>query len=150
MRTDAHLLSLLGLGLIRLAVEPDSDKDQPASGCNTNTSDPGVGTADDETAGPLVVSKVADSNCFLLIDVAEERALVVDNEVEDTMLIGNGEASLEDGAVGGWLDWVQGHTVEGRQHAELELDRVSGSREEGNPTVAVILGQFDRVVLDSC
>jgi hypothetical protein len=147
MRTDAHLLRLLGLGLIRLAVEPDSDEDQPASGCNTNASDPGVGTADDETARPLVVSKVADSDGLLLIDVAEERTLVVDDEVKDTMLIGNGKAGLKDGAVGGWLDWVQGHTVEGRQHAELELDRVPGSREEGNPTVTVVLGQFNRVVL---
>lgn len=106
MRTDAHLLRLLGLGLIRLAVEPDSDKDQPASGCNTDTSDPGVGTADYETAGPLVVSKVADSDGLLLVDVAEERTLVVDDEVEDTVLIGHGEASLEDGAVGGRLDRI--------------------------------------------
>jgi hypothetical protein len=150
MRTDAHLLRLLDLGLIRLAVEPDSDKDQPASGRDTNTSDPGVGTADDETAWPLVVSKMADSDGFLLVDVAEERTLVVYDEVEDTVLIRNGEASLEDGAVGGWLDWVQGHTVERRQHAELELDRISRSREEGNPTVTVVLGQFDRVVLGGC
>jgi hypothetical protein len=107
MRTDAHLLRLLSLGLIRLAVEPDSDEDQPASGCNANTSDPGVCTADDDA---------------LFVDVAEERTLVVDDEVEDTVLIGHGEAGLEDGAVGRWLDGVQSHTMEGRQHAELELE----------------------------
>jgi hypothetical protein len=122
MRTDAHLLRLLSLGLIRLAVEPDSDEDQPASGCNANTSDPGVCTADDETARPLIVSKVADSDGALFVDVAEERTLVVDDEVEDTVLIGHGEAGLEDGAVGRWLDGVQSHTMEGRQHAELELE----------------------------
>jgi hypothetical protein len=150
MRTDAHLLRLLSLGLIRLAVEPDSDEDQPASGCDANTSNPGVGTADDETARPLIVSKVADSDSALLVDVAEERTLVVDDEVEDTMLIGHGEAGLEDGAVGRRLDWVQSHTVEGRQHAEFELERISGSREEGDPAVTIVLGQFDREVLDGC
>lgn len=150
MRTDAQLLRLLSFGLIRLAVEPDSDEDQPASGRDANTSNPGVGTADDKTAWPLIVSKVADSDGALLVDVAKERTLVVDDEVEDTMLIRHGEASFEDGAVGGRLDWVQSHTVERRQHAELELERVSGSREEGDPTVTVVLRQFDREVLHGC
>lgn len=147
MRTDAQLLRLLSLGLLRLAVEPDSDEDQPTSGRDANASNPGVGTADDEAAWPLIVSKVADSDGALLVDVAKERTLVVNNEVEDTMLIGYGEASLEDGAVGSRLDWVQGHTVERRQHAELELKRVSGSGEEGDPAITVVLGQFDREVL---
>ena len=150
MRTIAQLLRLLGLGLIRLAVEPDSDEDQPASGRDTDTSNPGVCTADDETAWPLIVSKVADSDGALLVDVAEERTLVVDDEVEDAMLIGYGKAGLEDGAVGSRLDWVQSHTVEGRQHAELELEGVSGSREEGDPAVTIVLGQFDREVLHVC
>jgi hypothetical protein len=150
MHTDARLLRLLGLGLIRLAVEPDSYKDQPASGCDANTSDPGVGAADDETAWPLIVSKVADSDGALLVDVAEERTLVVDDEVENTMLIGHGEAGLEDGAVGSRPDRVQSHTVEGRQHAEFELERVSGSMEERDPTVTTVLGQFDREVLHGC
>ena len=150
MRTGAQLLRLLGLGLVRLAIEPDSDEDQPTSGCNANTSNPGVGTADDETARPLVVSKVANSDSALLVDVAEEWTLVVDDEIEDTMLIGHGEGGLEDGAVGIRLDWVQSYAVEGRQHAELELESVSGSRKEGDPTVAVVLGKFNREMLDSC
>ena len=147
MRTYAQLLRLLSLGLIRLAVKPDSDEDQPASGCDANTSDPRVGTADDETAWPLIVSKVAYGDGALLVNVAEERTLVVDDEVEDTMLIGHGEAGLEDSAIGSWLDCVQSHTVEGRQHAKLELERISGSRKEGNPTVTVVLGHFNREVL---
>jgi hypothetical protein len=138
MRTDAQLLRLLGLGLIRLAVKPDSNENQPASGRNANAGDPRVGTADDETARPLIVSKVA------------ERTLVVDNEVEDTMLIGHGEAGLEDSAIGSWLDCVQSHTVEGRQHAELELERISGSRKEGDPTVTIVLGHFNREMLYLC
>ena len=147
MRTDAQLLRLLGLGLIRLAVKPDSNENQPASGRNANAGDPRVGTADDETARPLIVSKVAYSDGALLVNVAEERTLVVDDEVEDTMLIGHGEAGLEDSAIGSWLDCVQSHTVEGRQHAELELERIYGSRKEGNPTVTVVLGHFNREVL---
>lgn len=150
MRTDAQLLRLLGLGLIRFAVKPDSNENQPASGRNANASDPRVGTADDETARPLVVSKVAYSDGALLVDVAEEGTLVVDDEVEDTMLIGHSEAGLEDSAVGSWLDCFQSHTVEGRQHAELELERISSSRKEGNPTVTVVLGHFNREVLRLC
>ena len=150
MRTNAQLLRLLGLGLIRLAIEPDSDEDQPTSGCNANTGNPGVGAANHETARPLVVSKVTDSDSALLVDVAEERTLVVDDEVENTMLVGYGEGGLEDGAVGSRLDWVQSHAVEGRQHAELELESVTGSRKEGDPTVTVVLGQFNREVLDDC
>lgn len=97
-------MRLLGLGLIRFAVEPDGDKNQPASGCDADTSDPGVGTADDETARPLVVSKVTDGDGALLVDVAKERTLVIDNEVEDTVLVGHGEAGFEDGAVGSRRD----------------------------------------------
>lgn len=132
-------MRLLSLGLIRLAVEPDGDKDQPASGCDTDTSDPGVSTADNETARPLVVSKVADGDGALLVDVAKERTLVVDNEIEDTVLIGHSEAGAEDGAVGGRRDGLQGQTVEGRQHAEFKLKRISSSRKEGNPTVTIVL-----------
>lgn len=132
-------MRLLSLGLIRLAIEPDGDKDQPASSCDADTSDPGVSTADYETARPLVVSKVADGDGALLVDVAEERTLVVDNKVEDTMLVGHREAGTEDGAVGSRRDGFQGQTVEGRQHAEFKLKRVPSSRKERNPTVTIVL-----------
>lgn len=140
-------MRLLGLGLIRLAVEPNSDEDQPASGRNADTSDPGVSATDDETAWPLIVSKVADSDSALLVDVAQERTLVVDDEVEDTMLVGHGEGSAENGAVGSARGGLQSQAVERRQHAEFKLEGVFGRRNERNQAVTVILGQFDRVVL---
>lgn len=140
-------MSLLDLGLIRLAPQPNADKDNPACDGNTNTSDPWVCCADDETPGPLIVGKVSDSDGILLKDVCEERTLVVDEEVENSVLVREGESGAVGGAVGGLGSRLKGQTVEGRKHAEFELDRVAGSRSVGCKVVKFILGQLDRVVL---
>ena len=105
-------MRLLGLALIRLAVEPDGDEQQPASSRNADASDPWIGATDDETARPLVVSEMANSNSTLLKDVAEEGTLVVDEEVEDAVLIRQGESGGEDGAVGSARGGLQCQAVE--------------------------------------
>jgi hypothetical protein len=140
-------LRLLGPVLSRGAVKPNSDKDQPSGNGNTDTSDPGVSAADDETPGPLVVGKVTDSNSPLLEDGGQEGALVVDEEVEDAVLVRQGEGSTEDGAVGSLRGDVESQAVERREHAELELNSIGRGWGVGLIVVHVVLGELNLVVL---
>lgn len=66
---------------------------------------------------------VADGNGPLLLQIGQERPLVVDHEVEDTVVIRNRECNLVD-ALGfgrGALLRLELQTVEGREHTELKL-----------------------------
>ena len=99
--------------------------------------------------------KVADRDRILLIHVCHERALVVDAEVEDAVLVGDAEGGCEEGAVGAGADGEsrgggEGETVVRVQHGEFELDRVGGGRGEGVEVVPGVFGEFDRVGLQVC
>lgn len=87
--------------------------------------------------------KVPDRNLPLLVDVGEEGAAIVDAEVEDAMLIGSLEGHTEDGGVCGLGDGSEVKAVEGREHAEFELDGVSGGGEVGGEMVTLVFGDFD-------
>ena len=96
------------------------------------------------------MGKVPDCNLPLLINVCDKRSAVVDAEIENTVLIGSLESNTKDGGVGGLRDGGEVETVEGRQHAELELDVVVRSGDEGDEAVVVPLGDFNLEVLYCC
>ena len=94
--------------------------------------------------------KVAHRDLALLVDVGEERAAVVDAEVEDAVLVGRAEGDAEDGRVCGLRDGGQVQALEGREHAEFELDVVGRGRGEGREVVVCVFGDFDLEVLGWC
>jgi hypothetical protein len=101
---NASLLNLLSLGIqldrYWLAPQPDGHKGQPSHDGDADTAHPWPGRADLPGTWELVVCEVADGHGVLLLDVGEEGALVVDLEVEDTVLVWQGEAGGVDRAVG--------------------------------------------------
>ena len=127
------LLGLLGAG--RGAVHPQRAERNPSRHGGTDAGDPGPRAADDIATRPLVVRHVADRDRVLLLDVGEERPLVVHLEVEDAVLVGELERRDKDGSVGrGLRDVVrQRQAVERRQHGELELQLVVGGDGERLP-----------------
>ena len=86
-----NLIQLLPIGSQlnrnRLAPEPDGNECQPTSDGDGNTSHPWPSSANLPGAWELVVRKVAHCDGVLLLNVREEGALVVDLEVEDTVLV---------------------------------------------------------------
>ena len=60
--------------------------------------------------------EMSHRNLSLLIDIGQEGAFVVDAEIEDTVLIGEGEGGTVDGTVGGLGDGFERETVEGGEH----------------------------------
>ena len=67
---------------------------------------------------------VTHADRVLLVDVGQERALVVDAEVENAVLVRQDKGSPVDSSVGGRVDGFQVEAVEGRQHREFELQSV--------------------------
>lgn len=59
------------------------------------------------------------------------------------MLVGGGECDAEDGAVISGSFGQQPQTVEGRQHAELELKFVVGRDLVWHPLVELVFGNFN-------
>jgi hypothetical protein len=87
------------------------------------------------------------ADCVLLLDVGEERALVVDHKVKDAMLVGEGEVGAVDGLVLVGEDGLEVEAPERGQHGELELDLIAFGEVVGLPVVPGILGQRDVVGL---
>ena len=56
-----------------------------------------------------------------LFYIGEEGSFIIDLEGKDTVLIGNGERSHEEGGVGRCRGGLEGKAMEGRQHGKLEL-----------------------------
>ena len=79
----------------------------------------------------------------LLINVSQEGPLVVDAEVEDAVLVGRGEGGLVDCRVLRCADRVERDAVEGREHAEFELEGVGGGDGEGDVVVEGVFGELD-------
>ena len=67
---------------------------------------------------------MADRHLSLDVKVRPERPLVVDTERIDAVLVWYAEGCAEKSAVGRCRDGLQVQTVEGREHGELELERV--------------------------
>ena len=85
----------------------------------------------------------------LLVDAGEEGPLVVDAEVEDAVLVGQGERGGVEGGVGCGErgGWGQGEAVEGREHGAFELDGVGGRGDVGCEVVGLPFGELDGVGL---
>lgn len=131
----------------RLAVHPDSAESEESSNGGADATDPRPSTGDDETSGPLVVGDVTDADGALLVDGGEEGPLVVDEEVEDAVLVGQREGSAVDGGVLGRGDGGEVKTMEGGQHAELELEGVGVGEGEWVPGIPGVFRQGDAVGL---
>ena len=67
------------------------------------------------------MSEVAHCDCVLCFDIGKEGSLVVDFEVEDSVLIWELEACRVD--CGGWRSACdfKGYSVEGGEHREFKL-----------------------------
>lgn len=86
----------------------------------------------------------------LFLDIRQPGTLVVDFEREDAVLIGGGEGCGVDGCVaglgeGGGRGEERGEiqAVEGREHAEFELQGVVGREAEGNVVGSGVFGEGD-------
>lgn len=93
---------------------------------------------------------VANGNGTLLLHVGQERPLVVDHEIEDTVVIRDRERNLVDalGLGRGALLRLELQTVEGREHAEFKLQLVLVGNLEAEPLVPNPLRDGDGVLLD--
>jgi hypothetical protein len=96
------------------------------------------------------VGKVADGDLSLFVNVCEERAAVVDAEIEDAVLIRSLERDAKDGRVCGLGNGSEVQALEGREHAEFELDVVVRGGDKGLEVVIGVLGDFDLEVLVGC
>jgi hypothetical protein len=145
MHTD--LLRLLKLVGHRGRIKPNNNESQKSTNNRPKTGNPNPTATNGPAARVLIVSKVADSDLVLLLDVGEERTLVVDAEREDTVLIGGHKLGAEHGARFGSAGRLEGQAVERREHGELELELVFAGNLEGNPLVEDVLGDFNIVDL---
>ena len=68
--------------------------------------------------------EMADRYLSLDVDARPERPLVVDPERVDAVLVRYAEGCAEEGAVGSCGDGLEVQTLEGREHGELELERI--------------------------
>lgn len=89
------------------------------------------------------MSKVPDRNLSLLIHICEERTAVVDAEVKDAVLVGSTERYAKNGRIRGLGDRREIEAVEGREHAEFELEGIVLSGDEGREMIVFVLGDFD-------
>jgi len=121
-----NLLRLLPLRLLisRLTPQPNPHKAHPPNNGHPNARNPRPTCTDLPTARPFIVGKVPYSDLSLDVNVREERALVVDAEGEDAVLVGELEGGAEDGAVCSLGDRGEVEAVEGRKHGELKLEGV--------------------------
>lgn len=70
--------------------------------------------------------KVSDGDLLLLLDARKEGPFVVDLEDKDAVLVREAKRGGESRAVGGVSRWGEGEALEGREHAEFELEGVGG------------------------
>lgn len=147
-----YLLLLLGVSglLCGLVEHPDGDESHPAHAGDTNAGQIGPGGRDLVTVGVLVVGHVADRHGALLLDVGQEWALIVGDEVVDAMVVGDPEGHAEDarGLGRGAFDLLDGDAVQGGQLAELELQLVTLGNLEVPPSVPDPLGDGNLVSLE--
>lgn len=93
---------------------------------------------------------VAHANSVLLLDVGHEGALVVDLEVKNAMLVGQGECGAVDGSRVADTEGLEVQTVERGEHGEFELECVGGGESIWHPCVPGIFRDRDAVGLNDC
>lgn len=140
---NTDLLRFLYLISSRGRVKPDEDESQESSNHRPQTGDPDPAGADGPTARVLIVRKVAHGDLVLLLDVGEERPLVVDAEGEDAVLVRRHELSAEHGAGLRAAGGLKSQAVEGREHEEFQLELILAGDFKGNPLVVGVLGHLN-------
>lgn len=76
------------------------------------------------------------------VDVGQERAFVVDAEVEDTMVVRYSKGNAEKGAVAQSGDRGQFRADIRGEHGELKLDSIIGKGEEGAIVISIPFGEL--------
>lgn len=89
------------------------------------------------------MSEVANGDLALFLNGSQKGALIVDFEHEDTMLVGCSEGGAVDCAVGRGGSREEWNPVEGRKHAEFELEVVVCRDGEGRVVCTIVLADFD-------
>lgn len=108
------LLRLLPPVLLgRFTPQPDRYERDPRRAGSPDAQNPNPSTTNCPTPRPFVVRKVSDRHFSLLINVGEERALIVHAEVEDTVLVWKLERSCVNGAGCCLRNRSERETVEG-------------------------------------
>ena len=92
---------------------------------------------------------MTNSHLSSLIDIVEERSLIVDLEGEDAVLIWQLERRCEESRICGFGCWLERQAVKRRKHGEFELQVVVGWHYERDVVGVGILGDFDREGLES-
>lgn len=87
--------------------------------------------------------KVAHGHLVLLLNVGEERPLVVDPEREDAVLVRRHELSAVHSAGLRAAGGLESQTVERREHGEFQLQLVLAGDLEGHPLVVGVLGHLN-------
>ena len=87
--------------------------------------------------------KVTDGNLVLLLNVGEERTLVIHTEREDTVLIGSDKLGAVHGASLRATGGLEGQTVEGREHGEFQLQLILSGDLEGHPLIIGVFGNLN-------
>lgn len=93
---------------------------------------------------------VADTDSALLLDRAKQRALVVDHEVEDAVLVRQGKRGAEDGGVAASRLDGEVEAVEGGQHGELELHLIAGRQDIWLPAIVRVFRDGNEIRLQKC
>lgn len=127
----------------RLTVKPHDHKSKESSNHRPQASNPDPTAADSPAARILIVRIVANGDFMLLFDVGEERALVVNAEREDSVLIGDGESCAVDGAVFRPAGGLESEAVEGREHGKFKLQRIFRGNLEGDVFIIDVFGDFN-------
>ena len=96
MLPSLRLFNLRRLFCCGLAPEPHAYEPGPARHCYKDPQNPHIRPANRIAAGVFIVRKMAYRDGALLIDVGEERPLVVQTEVEDAVLVWELECRCED------------------------------------------------------
>lgn len=87
--------------------------------------------------------KVADRDFVLLLDVGQERPLIIDAEGENAVLVWRGETDSENCAVLSILLWQKIQTMPGGKHGKFKLDCVVCRDPVRNPFIEIIFGNFN-------
>ena len=89
------------------------------------------------------MSEVTHCHFVLLLNVCEERPLVVDAEREDTMLVGSSKLGAVHGARLSAVHRLQSEAVEGRKHGEFQLQLVPVRDLERYPLIVAVFRNLD-------
>ena len=131
-------------GRVQTAPEVDKRKDQQSNSHAGRTGVVGLGLRDE--ARVLVVAEGMDTNSRHALNIGQTGALVVDHELEHSVLVGQLQGGGEgaDSRLVIHLELFKGLANIGIQHDQLELNIVGRERV---PLALTVLGQRDRVRL---